>query len=236
MTQNSWSTLMASRSPYQLQPVQPVSKSILLIVLRAVPSNSISLRILPSSQRGQKTSMWTNIWHKWLLGRAGHEPMEKERCAHSMRKQHGTLTLQHGCCSLHLLWPISKTFKMDRAYVIKTTFLRLMTDWSPQSTKHLGTGKNKGMILSVPTWLLLNLPRGRTWPGQFACSPCTHTHLLSGSSLVSHKLRPTNTQGDICIGRVWQIQEWNWLFRCLGLKGICFHSSFFRLLPPHTRI
>lgn len=54
--------------------------------------------------------------------------MEKERCAHSMRKQHGTLTLQHGCCSLHLLWPISKTFKMDRAYVIKTTFLRLMTD------------------------------------------------------------------------------------------------------------
>ena len=162
MTQNSWSTLMASRSPYQLQPVQPVSESILLIVLRAVPSNSISLRILPSSQRGQKTSKWTNIWHKWPLGRAGHEPMEEERCAHSMRKQRGTLTLQHGCCSLHLLWPISKTFKIDRAYVIKTTFLRLMTD-HPKVRSIWGLGKTRGWFYLCPlgfSWICLGAEPG----------------------------------------------------------------------------
>lgn len=117
-------------------------------------------------------------------------------------------------------------FKIDKAYIATTTFLT--HDMWPQSTEHLVNGENQGMILSLPSWLLFALPRGGGWPRRFAYSSWTPP---PGFHLAFHRISSTSQHREICTGWVWQIQEWNWLFRCFGLKGICFHSSsFFCLL------
>ena len=98
----------------------------------------------------------------------------------------------------------------------------------PQGTEHLVNGENKGIILSLPAWLLLDLPQDRGWPRQFAYTPWNPAPRFKPGL---HGFSPPSLPGEICIGWVWLSHKWNWLFRCFGLKGICFHSSsFFCLL------
>lgn len=118
--------------------------------------------------------------------------------------------------------------KTDRAYVTTTAFLWLMT-YDPKVHSTWWMGKTKEWFCLCPLGFPLLCLRAGLGPGRFACNPCTPP---PSSSLALHKFSPTSPHGELCIGQIWQIHKWNWLFRCFGLKGICFHSSsFFCLLP-----
>lgn len=131
---------MASRSPYQIQLVQSISESISPWFSEQFPQTHSTVLEDPAlSSKGDKRRPCGRISdiNVHLVGQ-DMNPWRKKDVLPARGNKHGTLTLQHGCCRLHLLWPFSKMFKMDRAYVSKTTSLRLMTD------RTWGTGKTKG--------------------------------------------------------------------------------------------
>lgn len=92
--------------------------------------------------------------------------------------------------------------------------------------KALGNGKNKGWFYLCPlgcSWICLGAEPGL---GSLLAVLADLARSLTSSARKHTR--------EIRIGRVWQIHERNWLFRCLGLKGICFHSSsFFHFHPSN---